>query len=258
MPSSSQLTISIKRRLRNLGIIIVTDPSQCTHLAAPSMIRTQKFITALAYAPVVLSTDYITHCVQKNSLPSSTEEYLLKDETSEKRLGIDLKDSLARAKRNKGTLLAGQVVYCTPSVLGGMETYKAIVEANGGQCLLFRPRNSGGLVMPSAKMKSTSAAAANGQGANGDGDEEGDAGDGDDDESDGQRYVYLLSGETTEEKKLWGKFRQMVDQLGRKEIGNEDGKVHARIVRTEWLLDVAMSQLMNSGEEYEVDGDGGH
>ncbi|KAI9887423.1 MAG: hypothetical protein M1823_000760 [Watsoniomyces obsoletus] len=244
-----------KRRLRNLSIIIVSEPSQCTHLAAPSMIRTQKFITALAFAPIVVSTEYITQCVEKNSLPPSTNEYLLRDEASEKRLGINLQDSLARAKRNKGTLLKGHVVYCTPGVLGGMETYKAIVEANGGQCLLLKPRNSGGLVMPTAKMKMKGKAGANGHG-DGDGDEGETLGDDDEGGGEGKRYIYLLSGETTEEKKLWGKFRQMVDH----QMENSDdglGKVYPRIVRTEWLLDVAMSQLMNSGEGYELDGGSG-
>ena len=58
--------------------------------------------------------------------------------------------------------------------------------------------------------------------------------------------MYLLSGETAEERKLWSKFRQMVKAGG-------DGMVEARIVRTEWILDVAMSQEMRWRDDYRAD-----
>ena len=204
------------------------------------MIRTQKFITALAYGPVVLSTDFVTDCLSHNQVPE-VNEYLLQDETTEKRLGIKLRDSLSRARKNARTLLRDVVVYCTPTVHGGVDTYQAIVEANGGRCLSFRPRQGGPFLTNGTTSKSVP--------STGPSNHDDDLDPKDDDDANGKeiRYVYLLSGETAEERKLWSKFRQMVKASG------GGGGVEARIVRTEWILDVAMSQDMKWRNDYRVD-----
>jgi len=67
-----------------------------------------------------------------------TEPYLLRDSDGEKRLSMNLSQSLERARKNDSQLLQGQIIYVTPGVHGGFETYRKIVEANGGVCLLFR------------------------------------------------------------------------------------------------------------------------
>ena len=144
------------------------------------MIRTQKFITALAYGPVVISTDFVTDCLDHNRVPE-VNDYLLHDETTEKRLGIKLRDSLSRAQKNAGTLLRDVVVYCTPTVHGGVDTYQAIVEANGGRCLPFRPRQGGPFLANGTTSKS---AAPSNRPSNHDDDRDPEEDDDDDDDDD--------------------------------------------------------------------------
>ena len=67
----------------------------------------------------------------------------LDDPEGETRLTMDLTESLTRAAKLKGTLLAGHVIYCAPGVKGGFETYSHIVQANGGVCINFRSGKRG-------------------------------------------------------------------------------------------------------------------
>ena len=53
-----------------------------------------------------------------------------------------------------------------------------------------------------------------------------------DSESSQPEFVYLVSGTSHEEAKLWPRFRQMVAGLGKS----------ARVVRNDWLLNTALSQ----------------
>ncbi|KAI9827564.1 MAG: hypothetical protein M1832_004914 [Thelocarpon impressellum] len=207
-----------KKRLRDLGILIVDDPSHCTHLAAPSMLRTQKFLSALAYVPMVISTDFVDACLAEDALQDA-EDFILEDVETEARKGFKLQDVLSRAKANKRRLLDGIAIYCTPTIHGGFDTYRAIVDANGGRCLAFKARHS--FVFPNSKDE--------------DEDEKMD-------EAGHLESVYLLSGETAEEKALWDKFAR---------VAREHGK-DPRIVQTEWLLDLAMSQELRWEERYEL------
>lgn len=194
------------------------------------MIRTQKFVTALAYAPVVVSSEFLDYCVEKGEVPPA-EKFYLRDPETEGRLGIKLEDSLINAKRNQRHLLRGITVYCTPNVYGGAETYKAIVEANGGICMPFRARH-GAISSSNTNHNNTSTA----------NDDDEDGGEKKDDQ--GSRYVYLLSGDTREDTRLWPKFRQMAQEKG----------LVPRIVKTEWILDVAMSQELRWQDDYEFEG----
>ncbi|KAL7274802.1 regulator of Ty1 Transposition [Rhizina undulata] len=140
-----------KRGLAEIGINCVAEPTQCTHLAAPHLVRTEKFCCALATAPVVVSTDWPEACLRERKILDA-EPYLLEDTEGEKRLNVTLRDSLALAKKNAGKLLAGQTIYCTPGVRGGFETYKKIVEANGGVCISFRMAKRASNAPDSEKM----------------------------------------------------------------------------------------------------------
>lgn len=209
----------IQKRLRDLGILLVQDPGTCTHLAAPHIVRTQKFICALARAPIILSTSFVDQCLAKNELLSPTE-FLLTDPESEKRLGFTLNDALIRARANKQRLLEGLTIYSTEGLHGGFETYKAIIEANGGRCLLYRAR--AGLVASSRTS-----------GQDGASDREG---------HDNSDNVYLISGLSHDETRLWRKFRQMAQSSGKT----------PRIVKTDWMLDIALSQRIQWNDRYEM------
>ncbi|KAI1004062.1 hypothetical protein K3495_g4153 [Podosphaera aphanis] len=165
------------KKLRSVGVLVTQNTSQCTHLAAPSMVRTKKFLCALASGPVVVSTDFIDACLKEKEIPS-VDDYLLNDLENEKKFGVKLKDALSRARANKYGLLRRIPIYCTDSVPNQPETYKDIVEANGGTFGIYRGRPT----IKKAKSK----------------------------EDDGPAEpVYLISGTSKAEKDLWPKFAKM-------------------------------------------------
>jgi hypothetical protein len=201
--------------LRKLGILVVQDPVNCTHLAAPKMVRTQKFLCALATGPVIVSSEFIDTCIRDGKVPN-TKNFLLRDQENEERFQLKLKDAISRAKANKRSLLRCVPVYCTAEIPNGPETYKAIVESNGGIFSIYRAR--GGSTIKPTKPE----------------------------EDDGPpEPVYLLTGTRPEERKLWGKFTEMA----------EAGNMIPRIVAHEWLLDVAMSQQLRWAEKYLASGE---
>ena len=173
----------------------------------------------MAYAPMVLSTDFLDDCLEQRKLVRP-EDYILRDPEGEKRHSLKLKDVSKRAKANKGRLLRGQAVYCTEHVYGGFDTYKSIIQANGGRGLLYRARAGSITSAKAGYLDSTD----------------------DDDEPEEPEHVYLISGGKAEEQKLWPKFSQMVESIW---------KV-PRIVRTDWMLDLALSQEIRWDESYEV------
>lgn len=121
---------------------------------------------------------------------------------------------------NKGQLLQKYLIYCTEAVHGGYDTYKSIVEANGGKCLVYRAR-----------------AATSISGRTGAIDD-----DADDIETASPKYIYLMSGVTHDEARLWPKFRKMAQTLGRV----------PRIVKTDWMINLGLSQQIQWHESYEL------
>lgn len=134
---------------------------------------------------------------------------LLKDDEHEKKFNVKLKDVVARARANKRSLLRRVPVYSTLAIPNGADTYKAIVEANGGMFKTFTGKPTIKEVDPE--------------------DDEGPA-----------EPVYLISGLTPAERSLWPKFTDMARK----------GNMIPRIVDTEWILDVALSQQHKWSEKY--------
>ncbi|KFY36379.1 hypothetical protein V494_05061 [Pseudogymnoascus sp. VKM F-4513 (FW-928)] len=170
---------SDKKKLRELGILVVQDPTTCNYLAAPGMVRTHKFLCALATGVGILSTDFIDACLTSTSLPTP-ESFVLKDKAKEKHFKVKLADAVNRAKSNSGRLLRGIAVYCTEAIPNGSGTYKTIVEFNGGEFAIFRAKAE------TLRMR-----------------EEGE-----------EEAVYLLTGTSIKEKALWPKFTQMAEDNG--------------------------------------------
>jgi hypothetical protein len=197
--------------------MLVTDPSKCSHLAAPQILRTHKFISALAYAPTVISTEFVDQCLERDDL-LEPEDFLLQDTSSEKRFKISLPKSLANAKVNANNLFKGRMIYCVESIHTGTEVMQSIIEANGGRCIVYRARP--GTQLPPRR------------GEKGPGDAE-------DDEAD---VLYLISATKKDQVKLWPRFRQLA----------EGQKWKPRIVKTDWLLDQAMAQELRWQGKYEL------
>lgn len=187
--------------------MITQDPSRASHLAAPHILRTKKFVTALAYGPVVVSTEFIEECLAQEEL-LDPEDFIMTDKATEKKLRLNLKESLERAKKHRNQLLQGRTFYCVENIHGGYETYQAIIEANGGKCLSYRGRP--GTMMTSRRAGSNTSMV----------------------DEDAEAEVFLISGTEPEQERLWSKFRHMV----------EKSRKVPKIIQTDWVLETAMSQ----------------
>lgn len=165
---------------------------------------------AIAYAPIVLSTDFIDACVgsKTKELPNISK-FLLKDHDNEEKFGTQLKEILKRAKTNGHRLLSRTPVYCTKDITNGPDTYMPIVQANGG---IF------GVYTGKPVLKKVNP----------------------EDDTDIPEPVYLISGLSPKEKSLWEGFTKMA----------EASNMIPRIVTTEWLLDLALTQEDHWNDEF--------
>ncbi|KAK6078236.1 BRCA1 C terminus domain-containing protein [Seiridium cupressi] len=201
-----------RKKLRDLGIKVVTDGQECDYLVAPQVVRTVKFLRNLSKGAKVLSSEWIEKCLDTGEVPPP-EDYLLKDKENEKKFGFKLQTSVQRAAKNKGKLLWNLPIYCTSSIKNGTDSYKAIADANGAIFLVYAAR-SGTTIKPTNPEE-----------------DEG-----------GPEPVYLLSTASPEEKKLWPRFEAMARQ----------GNMEPRVVASDWLLDVVMKQELAFDKKYLV------
>ncbi|KAF2460931.1 hypothetical protein BDY21DRAFT_376742 [Lineolata rhizophorae] len=207
---------SEKHKLRELGIHVTENPADVTILCAPKIVRTKKFVSALAVAPHVLSTSFIDACLKDGKVPSFSK-HTLSDRENEKKYGFSLAKALQNAKKNKGHMLKGTQILCTQEVKAGFETYNAIITSNGGKCMLYRGRP--GLSITKRSDKS---------------DADGDTKVTDSDNPLAVDPLYLISGTKNTEVALWGKFRDLAKKFDMTPF----------IVAPDWILTVAMAQEM--------------
>ncbi|KAG6311607.1 hypothetical protein E4U44_004143 [Claviceps purpurea] len=203
-----------RRKMRDLGIQVVQTGQPCDFLVAPQIVRTVKFLCSLARGAVVLSSEFVETVLETGEIPD-VNDFILTDKKAEEKFDIDLKRSVARAKANRGKLLQGVPVYCTEKIQNGADSYRSIAEANGAIFKLYRARSG-------TTIKPTTA------------------------EQDGFAKpdpVYLLSGNSPEERKMWVRFRNMAEQ----------GHMEPRIVAPDWLLDVAMAQQVRFDSKFLVE-----
>lgn len=163
---------------------------------------------------MVLSTDFIDACLEADRL-LDPEDFLLDDKENEKKLGVKLKVSRERAEKNQNQLLKGLSIYCAESIHGGFETFKTIIDANGGQCMLWRNRKN--------TINSSTRA---GSEANADCEDS---------------VIYLLSDKKQENQPLWDRFKEMAESNGKTPW----------IVSPDWLLESAMSQKLLPPQPYD-------
>ncbi|KAK0641200.1 BRCT domain-containing protein [Cercophora newfieldiana] len=192
-----------KKKLRAMGILIVQDNLPCDYLAAPHMVRTKKFLRCLSRGPEVISSMFIDACLEAGKRLDPAD-YTLKDKENEKKWGIKLSTSVARARANRGRLLQSVPIYCTADIKNGCDNYQTIAEANGAIFKIYRAR-SGTTIKPTTAEEDGGAP---------------------------PEPVYLLTSDSAAEKVLWGKFEKMA----------KDGHMEPRIVAPDWLLDVCMRQ----------------
>ncbi|POR35195.1 BRCT domain-containing protein [Tolypocladium paradoxum] len=203
-----------RRKLRDLGVQIVIEGQPCDYVVAPNVMRTVKFLCALARGATGLSTDFIEHALQTGEVPAP-DDFLLKDEAAEKKYNLKLERSASRAKANRGKLLQGIPIYCTENIRNGPESYQAIAEANGAIFKLYRAR-SGTTIKPTTAEEDGGAP---------------------------PEPVYLLSNNMGDDKHLWPRFEEMA----------KNGNMEPRIVAPDWLLDVAMAQQVRFDKKFLIE-----
>ncbi|SMQ46879.1 unnamed protein product [Zymoseptoria tritici ST99CH_3D7] len=213
-----------KNTLRSLGVLLTSDPKNVDILVAPKLLRTRKFVCALACAPLVVDTTFLDSALKHKKL--AADPPMLKDREGEQRLGYKLADALERAKLNNRKLFRGWSIFVTKDVNGGFDTYKDIITLNGGVALLYTGRT--GITLPKRQERNDPESGQESQNQGGD------------DEFD---YVYLVSGGSEAEVKLWKTFR---DTIGKQQL-------KARIVQPDWLLHAAMTQQIIWKDSYSLD-----
>jgi hypothetical protein len=119
----------------------MSEGGHCTHLAAPHILRTEKFLCALAYAPTVVSLKWVYDSLEKDTvlgmslltrLTSDPKLYPLRDSENEKKYQFSLDESVSRARDNHGQLFKNYQVYISNS-LSVHSALLRIVEANSGE-----------------------------------------------------------------------------------------------------------------------------
>ena len=212
-----------------MGIIMTDNPANATILCAPKVMRTKKFVAALACGPLVVKTSFLDYCLTHDSPPRAAEYALGNDIKTMETFGIKISETIKRAKINKRHLLRGWTIFCTEGVKGGFETFRDIVEINGGTCLKWKGRST--VRVTNRKMSA---------------DEDEDLETGEESQNQGgeneKDYLYLISGESNEEMGLWQKFR----------LWAFDNELLPRIVTPDWLLGCAMAQQIEWNEDYEL------
>lgn len=161
-----------------MGIQIVQEDQACNYLAAPTILRTLKFLRALAKAPDVINSKFIDDCLELGERPD-VKDYKLQDKEKEKEAGIKLEDSVKNARRNKGRLLWGVPIYCTTQIKKGVHSFKGIAEANGA---IFKTYTGRSVTIKVVRPE---------------------------EDSQGPEPVYLLTSDSKAERDLWPKFEKM-------------------------------------------------
>jgi hypothetical protein len=211
-----------KARLRELGLFITEDFKKVDILCAPHVVRTKKFVAAMACGPALVGSSYLDFALKNNKLPPP-EKHPMDGREFEKEHDFKMTDAIERALQNKHRLFRDWTIFCSEKVPGGFETYKDIIEANGGKCALWKGRTTN----ITATKRLVNAAA--GEESQNQKEDEGDV-------------LYLISDANSKEFTNWAKFRDLAKKHD----------MVPRIVKTEWLLINAMAQYVHWKPEWEL------
>ncbi|KAG1896173.1 uncharacterized protein F5891DRAFT_1055500 [Suillus fuscotomentosus] len=141
MTTGIQLTDDTIKRLNKLGAKMTTKPNDCTHLVAKGIVRTEKFLCAIASSPFVLTEGWVIRACELANFCVTETDFLISDPESERKWNFKLTTSLERAKREDGGegLLKGMTFYVTPKVEIDLKLLKAVIASAGGQVQTSKP-----------------------------------------------------------------------------------------------------------------------
>ncbi|KAF7376219.1 hypothetical protein MSAN_00037000 [Mycena sanguinolenta] len=138
MTTTISLTDAVQKTLSKLGVKTASQVSECTHLIAPKIVRTEKLLCALAAGAWIVSDKWaIDSAEAKKLLPE--EDYILDDKANEKKWNFRLADAIERAKESGGKLFENKSFYVTKGVPVDRKLLKTVVGAQGGKVLTQTP-----------------------------------------------------------------------------------------------------------------------
>ncbi|KAJ7770143.1 hypothetical protein DFH07DRAFT_266653 [Mycena maculata] len=139
MTTSITLPDNVLKALSKLGVKTVTKVSDCTHLITPKLVRTEKFLGALASGVEFILTDkWVLDSIAANKLLPE-EDYILHDEVNERKWDFSLLDAMERAKENGGKLFENKTFYVTSKIPFDTKLLKNVVNAQGGKLVTTTP-----------------------------------------------------------------------------------------------------------------------
>lgn len=227
-------------RLANLPMVKVLEEQGLTGgidiLVAARFMRTTKFLVAISWGAAIVSPAWVDHVLKSRGTDLSTQDYELQDANFEQEQNVCLSVSLERARAFAplGGLLSNWTIFIDPDVSGKVKPWKQIIEANGGRIQEYRGRLT---EAPKAKRRRKAGCERDveametydGDGLFQEGHTEG-------------RRLFLIS--PPDHPNYWEKFKCMA----------EAGGYTPCIVKTEWLLRVALTQdLTEWNEDWELD-----
>ncbi|KAG9311151.1 hypothetical protein JVU11DRAFT_8217 [Chiua virens] len=134
MTTGLGLTDDVIKRLTKLGVQMTTKPTDCTHLIAKGLIRTEKFLCAMSVSPYILTKEWPNASAKSGKLLPENN-YLLSDDAAEKKWSFKLSDAMVYAKGPEGgpNLFQKMTFYLTPNIPVDAKLLKNVVLAGGGQ-----------------------------------------------------------------------------------------------------------------------------
>ncbi|KAL4080140.1 hypothetical protein V8B97DRAFT_700237 [Scleroderma yunnanense] len=128
------------KRLTKLGVRMTSKPTDCTHLIAKGIVRTEKFLCAMSVSPYILKEEWANASIKSGKLLPE-QDYLLSDPAAEKKWKFKFAEALERSKQNhRGSQLFKRIsFYLTPKVPIDSRLLKAVVQSAGGQIHITTP-----------------------------------------------------------------------------------------------------------------------
>lgn len=134
MTTGVTLSDEVIKGLSKMGVRMTAKPTDCTHLVARGIVRTEKFLCAMSVSPYVLKEEWVNASIQSGKLLAE-HDYLLSDVAAERKWNFKFSEALQRSKqKDRGPQLFKQLTfYLTPKVPIDHKLLKAVVSSAGGQ-----------------------------------------------------------------------------------------------------------------------------
>lgn len=128
-----------KKMLATLGVKIVEDREKNFNvLVMDKFKRTIKFLLALNKGVDIVSYQWVTSCLDKNSALSPSD-YIYSDKSAESKYQFKLAQSILKARKRTEGLLTGLKVYIPNNIKPSFEELKDLIESADGTVQKTKP-----------------------------------------------------------------------------------------------------------------------